>query len=121
MVSPERRQCLRIKFSEKVYIIKAHTDSGTLSNVVAEAANVSETGMMIQFSQPLKYGSLLTLYFILPNTLRQRVDAEAKVVWNTPSGRDGIYNIGLHFAGIESLKQTFIRMFIMSRVYGGEH
>lgn len=116
---PERRQYLRIKFSGKVHIVNAYTDNGIISNVVAEAINVSETGMMIQFSRPLKYGSLAIIYFTLPNTLKQRIDAETKVVWNTPSGREGIYNIGLQFVGIESLKQTFIRTFIMSQVYGG--
>lgn len=117
---PERRQFPRIKFTGKVQFRKACLENGAVISIIATATNLSEKGMMVQIAQRLKFGSVLKLCFQLPNVLKQKIETEAKVVWSTPSEKEGLYNVGLQFVEIENLKQTFIRTFIYGRMHSND-
>ena len=111
----ERRQSQRIKFDENVQILNATLEDGSVFSTQVKAANISERGMMVLMTKPLKFGSKAYIGFRLPGPTGQRINCEIKVIWSIISEKEGFFNTGLQYLNLEPVKLTAIRTFIYGR------
>lgn len=111
----ERRASQRIKFEETVQILNATLEDGSALSTQVKSVNISERGMMVLMTKPLKFGSKAYIGFRLPGATGQRVNCEIKVIWSIISEKEGFFNTGLQFLNLEPAKATAIRTFIYGR------
>ncbi|MBV8052932.1 MAG: GAF domain-containing protein [Acidobacteriaceae bacterium] len=90
-VRPDRRRRVRHKIQLPAYVTLGETDTAL---DLSEIVNLSEDGMAIQTSSPLKVDERTTFVLDLPET-NTKIRTDGKVVWAGSSGR-----VGIAFAGM---------------------
>ncbi|MDD5491712.1 MAG: PilZ domain-containing protein [bacterium] len=114
---PERRQSARIKFEENIQVVNATLDDGSVYNTLTKTVNLSERGMMILLPKRLQMSSKAIFIFSLPGANRIRITADVRVIWVVPSEKDGFFNTGVQFVGLEPSKTAAIYAFLYGRLH----
>lgn len=102
-ISRERRRARRHKVFTPAYANLSGSAQGTVLEL-NEIINISESGMCIQASAPMKVNRLLPLGIDLSATGAQ-VRTVGHVVWSEPSGRTGIRFPDIAAASLKQLKE----------------
>jgi putative methionine-R-sulfoxide reductase with GAF domain len=92
-VRPDRRRRVRHKIQLPAYVSLGDNPTDTAIDL-SEIINLSEDGMAIQTSSPLKVDQRTTFVLDLPET-NTKIRTDGKVVWAGSSGR-----VGIKFAGM---------------------
>jgi len=93
LVRPDRRRRVRHKIQLPAYVSLGDSPTDTAIDL-SEIINLSEDGMAIQTSSPLKVDQRATFVLDLPET-NTKIRTDGKVVWAGSSGR-----VGIKFAGM---------------------
>jgi len=81
--------------------------------------DLSEGGIFIQTSNPLKIGDRLTLNFILPEVL-EKIEATGEVTWiNPPGAEDLLPGMGVRFMELPEDKCRSI-LDVINKIEGGK-
>ncbi|HEV2718117.1 MAG TPA: GAF domain-containing protein [Terriglobales bacterium] len=99
----DRRRCVRHKVHIPAYCSVDSSDTGMVLDL-SEILDISEDGMSIQTSSPLKANTNLNLCLDLSET-KTYIHTAGQVVWSNPSGRVGIRFPAMPEASLNQLKK----------------
>ena len=100
--APDRRRSRRHRIHTPAYASVSGSAPGAVADL-SEVLNISESGMCVQFSAPMKINRLLPLCLDLSET-GTRIYVIGHVVWAEPSGRTGIRFPDISEASLRELR-----------------
>jgi CheY-like chemotaxis protein len=98
--------------SARITVVFNVTGSHGARQVIGQARNLSETGLLLDTSSPVSVGSVLELEFFLPKT-RYAVKVKGEVT-HANQGADGGLQAGVRFIGLSQNDQEQILDYVTS-------
>jgi response regulator RpfG family c-di-GMP phosphodiesterase len=103
---------LKKREATRITVVFDVTGSQGSRQVIGQAKNVSETGLLLETASPIAVGSVLNLEFYLPGT-RAQVKVKAQVVRSAKSP-EGAEQAGMRFIDLSQEDQAQILDYVAS-------